>query len=206
MIGDSFAAQLNLAAEIIGNNLGVGIEVLSASSCIPLEGFQFEKLEIFNKRELCKKQIIFISSKLKEYDKIIFATADQMDFESEFDPRKEMLLNFFKHIKENNKKLLVLTPPPYLKTNYLKLERLAYFGLKLNPELVMNKQIDNLQKIWQEDDNIRFYNPSKEKIFLTVPFYNDKLIYSDNWHLNMIGSIEYGFYLTPVISKYFNLY
>ena len=42
LMGDSHAAQLNLFADIVGKNLGIRFEVISASSCVPIEGFDTE--------------------------------------------------------------------------------------------------------------------------------------------------------------------
>jgi hypothetical protein len=70
LIGDSHAAQLNLAADVAGETLGIGFEVITASSCVPLAGFKVKKLPEWA-QEACIKQTEAVAKKLKTAKQVI---------------------------------------------------------------------------------------------------------------------------------------
>lgn len=72
LLGDSHAAQLNFFADELGNHLHSKIKVITASSCVTIEGFDIDRLPQWA-RAPCEKQIRFTKSNIDAADSIIVA-------------------------------------------------------------------------------------------------------------------------------------
>jgi len=205
IIGDSHAAQLNLTAEVIGNNLGIGIKVITAGSCIPLEGFFVGKLTQ-RAQEPCAKLIKQVKNELIENNNIILAGMWSYQFKD--DPEFiNVLGNFFEFIEKNEKKTLVLGQIPELKINPTRLLRMKSWGLQVPIAIEQDwKDANNkLSSVISGYSSVKFFNPSNKSLFLNPPFFNGQLIYLDNSHLNEVGAKEYANFLLEIIKLNFEL-
>jgi hypothetical protein len=200
LIGDSHAAQLNIAADIAGENLGIGIDVISGGSCIPLEGFNIKKLPDWAKKP-CQDQIVTVSRKLPEYKKIILAGMWSYQLQDELMPN--LLHSFFINSALNNQQVIVLGQIPKLKINPVRLLRLKYLGIEI-PATLESDWIDANQKldILTKAHNIKFYHVENFTLFNSPPYFNGQIIYHDNHHLNEVGSKIYGQFLAGLINDF----
>ena len=57
LLGDSHAAQLNSFADVVGKAINARIRVITASSCIPVDGFDRERIAEWS-RQACADQTL----------------------------------------------------------------------------------------------------------------------------------------------------
>lgn len=192
VVGDSHAAQLNIFFDNYGNRSSRLFKILTASECPPISGFEYETLRKHSQKA-CKEQIDIVKSEIEKSDIIIITALWGGHIK-----RKnflEALSSFFENNKE--KKIIVLADTPQVSINPLREMRFYNFGIqKDNKSYIIdqdfvNKQIKNIVDS-KNNKNILFLDLTTDnKIFDTLPYYNNKIIYFDKNHLNEIGSIEY---------------
>jgi hypothetical protein len=203
LIGDSHAAQLNLAAEVAGKSLEIGLEALTASSCIPLPGFDIMKLDIWA-RQACENQIEVVSHKLLNTKNIILAGMWTYQLQ---DPTFSKVLNdFLQSAESRNQNVWVLAQIPKLVRNPGRQIRLQHLGIAFPMVLGEDWTIAN-HKIASEVNrysNVRWFNPFDSSLFKTPPFDGDVFIYHDDHHLNELGSIKYGGLLIDLLKPNFH--
>jgi len=204
IIGDSHAAQLNLAAEVASKSLDIGFEVLTASSCIPLPGFDLMKLEAWA-RKACENQIEVVSQKILSANKIILAGMWTYQLQ---DPKFIKVLNdFLKGAELRQQQVWVFAQIPKLTNNPMRQVRFQHLGITTPALVGLDWKVAN-DKIFNEVksySNIYWFDPSSYPLFATPPFFEMKLIYHDDHHLNEVGAKQYGDLLIgllqPVIGK-----
>lgn len=200
MVGDSHAAQLNIAADVAGNALGVGIEVVSGSSCVPLNGFNVKKLPEWAQKA-CQVQIEAVAQKLVSAKNIILAGmwSHQLDDDSFSD----VLNKFFDSAEAKGQHVWVLAQIPKLTKSPARLMRLRYWGFDAESELGNDWSAANqkLSLIINKHPSVNLYDPGRSKLLSTPPFYEDDLVYHDDHHLNEIGSRHYGQLLITLLKN-----
>jgi hypothetical protein len=154
LIGDSHAAQLNISAQLAGEKLGVGIEVLTASSCVPITGFNFAKLPQFA-QQACKDQIAHVVPKIDQSKVVLLAAMWSYQFE---DPLFESVVRkFLMQAIKDQKELLVFAQVPELAVNPQRVSRLSNLGFNLQVKQdtawyfankKLQKILDNKQLSW----------------------------------------------------------
>lgn len=72
VIGDSHAAQLNYFFDRVGEEEGVAYRVLSSSSCVPISGFDVERLPGWAQKP-CRSQIKAVAREMSKVDRLIVA-------------------------------------------------------------------------------------------------------------------------------------
>lgn len=198
LIGDSHAAQLNLAVEVAGEALGVGIEVISASSCVPLPNFNYMKLES-RARAACESQIQVVSNKLLSAKNIVLAGMWTYQFQ---DPEfSKVLSDFLQSAKERQQKVWVLAQVPKLVRNPARQARFKQLGIDAPVAVGQDWRDANIElaQLVKRYDNVRWFDPADSKLFMTPPFANNELIYHDDHHLNEIGATQYGDLLASLL-------
>jgi peptidoglycan/LPS O-acetylase OafA/YrhL len=191
LIGDSHAAQLNISAGFAGEKLGIGIEILTASSCVPLNGFNVDKLPQPS-RQPCRDQMAYVAPKIDQSKIILLAAMWSYQFE---DPYFEgALRQFLAQADGNQRKVIVLGQIPKLTVNPQRASRLSKLGFDLAVHQDTDWQLANkrLQKILNDYTAVKYYDPSGSNIFATPPFYKSYMIYHDSHHINELGSKFYG--------------
>jgi hypothetical protein len=202
IIGDSHAAQLNLAAEVAGKSMQIGFEVLTASSCIPLPGFDFMKLEVWA-RKACESQIELVSQKILRVEKIILAGMWTYQLQ---DPKFIKVLNdFFKNVELRQQEVWVLAQIPKLTANPMRQVRLQHLGIRVSALVGLDWKVANDKLLTEvmRYSNIHWFDPSSYLLFETPPFFEKKLIYHDDHHLNEVGAKQYGDLLTGLLKPIF---
>jgi hypothetical protein len=202
LIGDSHAAQLNLATDVAGEALGIGFEVISASSCVPLADFNVKKLPEWA-QEACIKQIEVVAKKLKTAKYVILAGMWSYQFQDLTFPGG--LISFVETSLANGQQVGILAQIPKLTHNPRRLSRLRYLGVNLPTQLNEDwaKANSGLIELLNKYPRIEIYEPSHSELLAKSPFYKQTLIYHDEHHLNEIGATYYGLLLADWVKMSF---
>jgi hypothetical protein len=182
---------LNISAGFAGEKLVIGIEILTASSCVPLNGFNVDKLPQPS-RQPCRDQMAYVAPKIDQSKIILLAAMWSYQFE---DPYFEgALRQFLAQADGNQRKVIVLGQIPKLTVNPQRASRLSKLGFDLAVHQDTDWQLANkrLQKILNDYTAVKYYDPSGSNIFATPPFYKSYMIYHDSHHINELGSKFYG--------------
>jgi peptidoglycan/LPS O-acetylase OafA/YrhL len=203
VIGDSHAAQLNLFFDELGKSNDLSFKVITGSSCVPIKGFDVDRLPEYARQD-CKKQITNVQTNLNEraeYKIIILASKWAYHLESK--RFTEALNTFLKDTSQQGVKVFLLTQLPMIVGNPVRSDRLAKIGIKsqvlLSPKVsIANKKLTLLAKPYQ---NVTIIDYSPNQLFDTLPFFNEKLIYMDEHHLNEFGAVQYAKQIGSIFVK-----
>lgn len=202
VIGDSHAAQLNIAFDSLGKRNGMSFKILTSSNCLPIKNFNVEKIPEYSREECTNKINLVESNNFYGIDTLIIAGKWTYQLE---DTTYKALDNFLRdHSKD--KIIIIFTQTPFFKSNTERVDR--FFNLRLesrtkfhnNNEEANKKLIELVKNIGSP--NIHIIDLSKSKLFEKAPLYNGKLIIFDGNHLNEYGSFEYGKFFEKDILKY----
>ncbi|WP_196588003.1 acyltransferase family protein [Aliivibrio fischeri] len=200
VIGDSHAAQLNIAFDIIGKKNDLQFKIITASSCVTIPNFDIDRIPSWA-RNSCSEQIKLVKQLLPDYDNIILAGMWSYHTNSQY--FMDALDSFLVDLDEKGMNVFVLSQIPMLKSNPIRLQRFNDLQLQTNTVLdkAWEESNNTIKEIVKNHKNAIFFDVSSFSIFRTVPFFNSTLIYMDNSHLNEVGSELYGEYLGKQLSK-----
>lgn len=203
VIGDSHAAQLNYFFDEAGAELGLAYRVITASSCVPIAGFDVERLPGWAQKP-CRAQIDAVAQVLPDMDKIIVAGMWQYQMKS------PAFINSFQKFLQDattaKKQVVVLAQVPMFDSNVLRIRRFTELGLpaplKLNSEWKpANKSVEDMVA---EIPGVQFMDFSGSVFFATAPYHEGQLIYQDRHHLNEIGARRYWQYASAAMRHAFD--
>ncbi|AXY58149.1 acyltransferase [Acinetobacter chinensis] len=184
VIGDSHAGQLNLYFKHLSKSTDYNFNVISSSSCLPIEKFNINNLPEWAV-EPCKRQIKIIQKELPKYDTVIISALWSKHLE---DKDFSSVLSDFINKTKNTHNILIMAQIPTFSRNVKRVQHFKSLGL--NPEIhveeyqsTANQEIQALSK----KSNITFLDFSKNHMFAAAPFYKDIPIYFDSNHLNESG-------------------
>jgi hypothetical protein len=202
LLGDSHAAQLNVFADVVGMETHTKVRVITASGCVPIEAFDVERLVEWA-RAPCLAQIERARGYIASADGLVIAGMWQFHFKS----RRflEALDSFIKAAANRNQRVIVLAQVPMLNSNVVRKHRFEELGLPRSA-VALNAEWEpantTIERLVKRHSNATFLDLSHNQIFATLPFYNGVLIYSDNHHLNEIGSRRLGEVATPYLADW----
>ncbi|WP_435927062.1 acyltransferase family protein [Dryocola sp. BD613] len=203
VLGDSHAAMLNKFFDYLGKELGFRARVITASSCVTIPSFDYQRLPYWAQKS-CINQIEIAR---KFYDKsqfIILAGAWNYQFSSKKFPH--VLSLFLDDIQQKRKKIVILTQVPLLNTSPLRNQRLQYIGIPsqagINKDYIRTNE--DLRTIVSKYSNAKIIDLSSLSLFMKAPTYNGELMYFDNSHLNEIGSKLYAEKAKPFFARIIN--
>jgi peptidoglycan/LPS O-acetylase OafA/YrhL len=201
LIGDSHAAQLNLAADVLGDELDIKIKVVTASNCLPIDGFDLMGIPEYS-REQCLKQIKVIDSLIKESKNIILA--GMWSYQLQNTKNYKAIENILGYASNNKTNIWVLAQVPKMKSNPQRVAHVSYLGLRVPTQMDTDWYEANafMRKMTAQYSNAKFIDLSKDELFSDLPFNSGDLIYHDEHHLNEIGSKRYGAVLINEFRKY----
>jgi len=191
LLGDSHAAQLNGFSDVLGKSLPARIRVITASSCVPIHGFDLDRLPAWA-REQCRSQIDIVKNYIDSAD--IIMVAGMWQYQSASDRFMQALDGFITAASARNQRIIVLAQIPMLTSNVQRMYRFAEFGRRPEANLEGTWQAANskVAELVGAHTNARFLDFSSMKLFAATPFSNGVLIYQDSHHLNELGSHAYG--------------
>ena len=193
VIGDSHAAQLNYFFDAVGVKNKIAFRVITASSCVPINGFDVERLPVWAQKS-CRSQIETVEALMAEADVIVLAGMWQYQTQSD-----EFMLAFSRFIEvaaEQNKRIFVLAQIPMFDTNFLRVHRFTALGLpvQVSQNNEWKSANSKIEAAVHGVSNVQFLDFSESNFFASAPFENNRLIYLDNHHLNESGARRYGEY------------
>ena len=191
VIGDSHAAQLNLAFDEIGIRHGLAFQVVTASSCVPIEGFDVERLPDWAQNP-CMDQIAYVKPLIASANIVVLA--GKWHWQAKSPAFIQALESFLADMQKRGIRLFVLSQVPMLDFNAARAHRFTELGLPLTKLRAVstdegNSLVSNLVK---KHRNTVFVDVSAFDLFKHPPFYKNGVVYHDSHHLNEIGAREYG--------------
>ncbi len=203
VIGDSHAAQLNYFFDEVGKRQGTAYRVLTASSCVPIPGFDVERLPAWAHAP-CRAQIEAVSRELPNVDQIIIAGMWQYQMQSQ--AFAKAFAEFLSDSIKAHKRVLVLAQVPMFETDVQRVRRFTEIGLAAPLEFNREWQATNQQvrEITQRMPGVQFLDFSDSEFFGSAPYQQGTLIYRDRHHLNEVGAIRYGQYAANELLRTFD--
>ena len=200
VIGDSHAAQLNYFFDAVGVKNEMAFRVITASSCVPIIGFDVERLPLWA-QDSCRSQIDRVDALMAEADVIVLAGMWQ--YQTQSDAFMLAFSRFIEAAAEQNKRVFVLAQIPMFDTNFLRIHRFTALGLPV--QVTQNNEWKSanskIEAAVHDVSSAQFLDFSESKFFVSAPFENDLLIYLDNHHLNESGARRYGQYAASFFQK-----
>ncbi|MCB5363237.1 acyltransferase [Pusillimonas sp. CC-YST705] len=190
VIGDSHAAQLNLAFDELGNRQGLAFKVVTGSSCVPIPEFDIARLPSWA-QQACAEQIAYVQGQEQDVDVVVLAAMWQYQNESRL--FMQALEDYLAYLKERDVRVVVLGQVPMLSSNVIRMHRFAQLGLPRQPVKVLStgqsdKQISDLIAAYE---NARFVQAADFGLFSSPPIHAGEYIYMDSHHLNESGARLY---------------
>ncbi|WP_236692785.1 acyltransferase family protein [Pseudomonas sp. 10-1B] len=203
VIGDSHAAQLNHFFDQVGNERGVAYRVLTASSCVPIPGFDAERLPTWAQKP-CHDQIAAVAKALPEVDRVIVAGMWQYQMQSQ--AFTKALADFLTATAGTHKNVVVLAQVPMFETDVQRVRRFTELGLPAPLTFNSEWQAANQQvkAISDRTPGVRFLDFSSSSFFAAAPYEQGSLIYRDSHHLNEVGASRYGHYAAQQLQRAFD--
>ncbi|MFK3774609.1 acyltransferase family protein [Pseudomonas sp. NPDC089406] len=191
VIGDSHAAQLNFFFDEVGNELGTAYRVISASNCVPIPGFDVERLADWA-RPGCEAQMRVVADDLTRRQNVVIAGMWQMQVQS-----PAFLAAFERFVRssaEQGKHLVVLAQVPMFIANPLRMHRFQAIGLPVQVVENSSWRAANatIRQLVESVPGASFVDMSGAPLFNEAPYYQGSLMYLDSHHLNQRGARAYG--------------
>lgn len=203
VIGDSHAAQLNYFFDEIGTAQGLSYRVLTGSSCVPIPGFDVERLSGWA-QDACRTQIKAVTGMMPMFDRIIVAGMWQYQMQSqEF---AKSLQAFLVEASREGKQVVLLAQIPMFDTNVQRARRFSELGLpaSLQPNKEWQGANRQVLELVRSIPSVHFVDYSSSAFFIEAPYQGGELIYQDNHHLNEVGARRYGRYVSSQVQSLFD--
>lgn len=142
VLGDSHAAQLNYFFDQAGQERGVAYRVLTASSCVPIPGFDLERLPGWAQKS-CREQIEAVARELPKVDRVIIAGMWQYQMQSP--AYAKAFADFLSSTAQAGKKVVVLAQVPMFDSDVQRAGRFMALGMQSRPVLNGEWQVANRQ-------------------------------------------------------------
>jgi hypothetical protein len=201
LIGDSHAAMLNLAADAISLHKDIAFEVISGSSCLPFEGFDYQGLPAWA-RKPCAEQIKYVKQHIGHYDHVVVAA--KWSFHVMNQRSMDSLKSFIGNGVGSGKNFLILGQVPEMRVNPRRANRLLNWGFEV-PVSLDERFMDANRIVMNEVSgfgDVIFLNPTDLPLFKDAPYFSGVLGYHDSHHLNEFGARIYGGGLVDIISEF----
>ena len=185
LLGDSHAAMLNEFFNELGKELSFSAEIITASSCVTIPGFGFNKLPEWA-RPPCKKQIEAAQSAIGDHQYIFLAGMWSYQVED-----KLFLESLDSFLRNNPGKTIYLLPQiPLLNASPQRVRRFAKLGLS-GAEIGVNDGYQQANReiylLSENHRHVQFISAEDLKTSQLIQQFN-KSLYRDDSHLNEVGS------------------
>lgn len=204
LIGDSHAAQLNLFMEKFGERYGVSSLVMSASSCLPINGFSDARLPAWA-LEPCKSMGAAVERQLPHFEKLIIAG------KWSYHASNPLFVDFFSKFLQSNalkeKQVFILGQIPMLDRHPVRSLRFSHLGLDLavNSNMLASSANNLIISSSIGVPNVTVLDFSSHEIFESAPLFKGQILYMDTHHLNEIGSVRYSEEIAPAFAASLNI-
>lgn len=203
VIGDSHAAQLNYFFDVAGNEQGIAYRVLTGSSCVPIPGFDVQRLPGWAQKP-CRAQMTAVAQIMPQMKKLIVAGMWQYQMQSPV--FVEALRDFLQSAADAGKQIVVLAQIPMFESNVQRVRRFTEIGLAaplaFNREWSeANRQVEAIAK---GIPGVQYLDFSTSSFFAAAPYQDGQLIYRDSHHLNELGARRYGYFAAGALQRAFD--
>lgn len=194
VLGDSHAAMLNHFFDLLGKELDLAPRVITASSCVTIPGFDYQRIAEWAQRA-CLDQLEIASKYLSETNVIFLA--GMWSYQTQSEAFNQALRNFLTNYQD--KKIYILAQVPKFSKNTARVHRFKELGFDVSLYEDESYETGNavVSRIAREHENSLFLGFDKISFFDDAPFHRGKLIYSDAHHLNEVGAIAYAYAVKP---------
>lgn len=198
VLGDSHAAQLNRAFDTAGQEKGFSAQVITASNCVPITGFDTDRIPTYD-RQPCQDQTRFINGLLPSAHTVIVAGMWSRHVASPI--FLDALRVFLQEAARRRQSVIVLAQVPMLQGNPVRSVRFNELGLPTTIASSGEATAANsvMRQLTSAFPNVRFLDYGQSELFAGKPFHDGKLIYMDHHHLNEVGAQAYGHLISPEI-------
>lgn len=198
VLGDSHAAQLNEFFAVAGEKNKFSARVITGSSCVPISGFDVERLPEFA-QAACRSQISVLAPYVDQARVIVVAAMWQWQAPSP--AFITAFSNFLEQTTKRNVRVIVLAQVPMFDVSLLRVRRFEALGLpvRVSEDKEWRQQNAKVAAIVGRYKGAEFVDLSHSKFFADAPYHQGQLIYMDNSHLNEIGARAYGAFAAPLI-------
>ena len=190
VLGDSHAAMLNLFFDQLGKELGFKARILTASSCVTIPGFDYQRLPEWA-HQPCLAQIKEAEKNLPAATVIFLAANWEWQLgSSEFQHR---LKEFLAKENKGDRKIYLMGQVPLLKNNPARAQRFHMLGLPSGTSISPKYQAANQQLASYETHAVQMVRVDLESAVLREQrgSENDGPFYMDEQHLNEVGARRY---------------
>lgn len=204
LLGDSHGAQLNLFFDTVGQAQNFSMQVITASSCVPIQGFDIARIPE-EARNSCRSQIN-AGTQAAHSAKIIFL-AGKWSYHTTSSDFIEALHGFLTQAHQQEKQVVVLAQVPMLNSDPLRAHRWKSMGFPIKHASISKDSSDankRVASVVAQHPNARFLNFSDDGFFEAAPYVEDRLVYFDRHHLNEAGAYMYGRHFSHRFSEFSN--
>ncbi|WP_455884521.1 acyltransferase family protein [Pseudomonas spelaei] len=197
VLGDSHAAQLNKFFDAVGEEDKISSRVITGSSCVPIPGFDVERLPEFA-QAACHAQISAVMPYVERARVIVVAAMWQWQTPSA--AFMAAFSDFLEKTTQRNVKVIVLAQVPMFDVSLLRVRRFEALGLPahINEDKDWRQANAKVAAIVSRYKGAEFVDFSHSSFFAEAPFHQGQLIYMDNSHLNELGARGYGLFTAPL--------
>ncbi|WP_445397442.1 acyltransferase family protein [Zobellella sp. An-6] len=190
VIGDSHAAMLNHFFDLLGQELGFKARIITASSCITMPGFDYQRLPRWAQQP-CVHQITE-ARKYIENTNMIFM-AGMWSYQTQSEDFNKALEIFLGDMEQQDIQVYLLPQVVQFDKSPLRARRFQHLGLpdQVKQGTAWLEANIHLASIAQRYPNVTYLDLEKLDLFEEAPFYNNELIYFDEHHLNEVGAKLY---------------
>lgn len=192
LIGDSHAAQLNLFVDEIGQRQNLTIRVLSASSCVPIPGFDIDRIAEFARQE-CTQQIREASLAAASANTIL--VAGKWTYQTPSQRFMEAMDRYLTEQTRLGKRVIVLAQIPPLLANPLRVQRwtsLGFSGPAIQMDPTGRAANERMRDLVARHHSAAFWDLSTEVFLEQARTQDVTALYSDSHHLNEVGARTFG--------------
>ncbi|WP_430619974.1 acyltransferase family protein [Vibrio cholerae] len=202
VLGDSHAAMLNHFFDYLGKELGFKARIITASSCVTIPGFDYQRLPEWA-RKPCQSQIEATIPYLANSE-VVFVVGS-WSYHTQSQAFIAALDFFLQKTAQQNKQVVILSQIPRFTQTPQRIQRFNQLSFTshatLNPAYQVANQV--IEKSTKKYSHVRYLALDELPVFTGAPFYDNKLIYFDEHHINEVGSKIYAKYAMSKIGGIF---
>ncbi len=187
LLGDSHALVIKPFLDYIGKRHDFAFKTITSDTYPPIAGIIREEVPSYGSKYYELSQTL-IDTTWKEVTKNDIIIINSIGFDR-LPSMEKALINFAEKLR-SNQCLIILNTFPVIDRDPVRVNKSFLKSTEYKFQVIdksRNKEIIN--NIANKYKNVYYYDLSKSKVFDSVPFYNDTLMYFDDVHLNRYGAI-----------------
>ena len=203
VLGDSHAAMLNHFFDYLGKELGFKARVITGSSCVTIPGFDYQRIPEWA-HLACLAQIAQGQLHQSSADKVFLVGSWSYHIQSE--NFVSAFQRYLQNMATQNKDVVILSQIPRFMQSAMRAKRFDKIGFSNDMALDSRYLAANQQlaKISENYSHVTYLTLDNLSVFAEAPFWDGKIIYRDEHHINEIGAKGYAQSAHPIFKDLFN--